>query len=252
MSRQIDDLCILNRDCLFRSFPRLGDRACAGNHPPRPYRIAIIGNGPVSDEDAALVANCDMYVRFNNWGSRACLQPHLKVVGGRCDVVFGNMDIHTTNQGASGVGVPRLAVQAIPYPHRYNDADMLASKWYPTAQLAMINPFWMRDLCYEMGLDSIGVKHPLPTVGITGMYAFWRMGFDTAHAHVEYRVAGFNWHYDRDRGTYDGLHPSVVDSPPKGRNHYYLLEARWCSEVLLGSKKWLFTSAATEALQNLL
>jgi hypothetical protein len=225
------DLHIFNRELLADRFGEVSE-------------VAVVGNGPVSPEDRMHVDSAGVVIRFNNWGSRRELREANSIVGGRCDVMFGNFDVHTTNQGKGGVGMPSMAVLAIPTPHRLADADRMMARWYGGSTFAMVNPFWCRDLCKVLGLESDGWKHPLPTVGLTALYHLYRMQMEDD---VDFFVCGFSWHVDPENGTVQDV------KPPHEKvgiwNHYYLREARWVQDHLWDREEWFFGSAPTRALR---
>lgn len=229
-------------EALIRVFPYLKGRY------PLVKTISIIGNGPVTPEDRVRVRDSQLVVRFNNWGSRKGLEETLSVVGGRCEVCFSNMDTHTTNQGVQDISEARMLVQAIPYPHRFLDADRLAERWYPKAFFCMINPFWVRDLCSLLGFGPHpGVTHPMPTAGMTGLYSFFRMKLPSTY---RFYASGFTWNRDPDTGLFDGIQPKLPEPPEwKPSNHYFLREARLVQSLLGDNPQWEFSSLAQEALQ---
>lgn len=207
--------------------------------------VAVVGNGPVDPMDRAVVEGADIVVRFNNWGSRSdgWCQDNLQQVGGRCDVVLGNFDVHTTNIGQRGITAPKIAVLAIPTPHSI-DRENHFQRFYPDAQAAMVNPFGVYDCCRELGLDSLGHEHPMPTVGMTGLYQLFHMKLSTV-----FFVTGFSWHYDWKEDTVQGF-DIAAETLPTHFNHFYLKELLWVSRNLLEHPSWSFGPIAEEALQR--
>lgn len=198
----IDNYEILNRRVFENTFSIYRRRS-----------IVFVGNGPTEEADKEIVERADTVVRFNNWGSRSGIMHN---VSRRCDMVFLNGDCHTTNINKDDVGDPLMAVMAISYPHHAQDGDRLLTRFYKNSVLAQINPFWLRDLCRMLGYKSDGTKHPLPTVGLTGMYMLSKLAPE-----ARFHVCGFSWHYDAETGKVQGHDPDIL---PSHFNHWYMRE----------------------------
>ncbi len=218
----------------------------------RDILIGLVGNGPVDRSDAAALDECDVIVRFNNWGSRSgeIKDKWLPIIGGRCDIALGNFDCHSTNIGRDGITAPKQAVLGIPYPHRWKDADTFYDRFYPEARPCMINPFWNRDLCAELGYENEGWKHPLPTVGLTAMYHLNRM-VQAGQLQAHFFVCGFTWHYNAEKDTIQDV-PITTGRLPGHFNHFYHKEAWWVSNRLYGNgSRWTFGAISCRPLNRL-
>lgn len=203
--------------------------------------IVFVGNGPTDAADQVHIDNADIVVRFNNWGSRNGLVHN---VSRRCDMVFLNGDCHTTNIGKEDVGAPKAAIMAIPYPHHAVDGDRLLSRFYPQALHAQVHPFWLRDLCKHLGYKSDGTKHPLPTVGLVGMYMLHKIVPD-----VNFYVCGFSWHFDPATDQIQ-KHSFDQDPLPTHFNHWYVRELVYICRRFYCVPHWRFSSIAVQALNR--
>lgn len=219
----IDNYEILNRRVFFQRFINVG-------------RIVFVGNGPTEAADQEAVEKADLVVRFNNWGSRNGLVHN---VPRRCDMVFLNGDCHTTNIHKEDVGDPGMAVMAIPYPHHATDGDKLLTTFYKNAVLTQVNPFWLRDLCNRLNYKSDGTKHPLPTVGLVGMYMLNKLVPD-AH----FYVCGFSWHYDPATNKVQGFDVNMPKLPTHF-NHWYVRELVYVARAF---SHWSFSAIPQQAI----
>lgn len=222
----IEDYEILNK----RSF-----NACF----PRASYITFVGNGPTDRADQKFIDAADIVVRFNNWGSRTELVHN---VSRRCDMVFLNGDCHTTNIGKDDVTDPKMAVMAIPYPHHAQDGDKLLGRFYKQAMWAQVNPFLLRDLCISLNYKSDGTKHPMPTVGLVGMYMLQKIV-----PQANFYVCGFSWHYDPATDRVQ-RHEINQDPLPTHFNHWYVRELVYVCRHFYCVPHWRFSSIAVQAL----
>jgi hypothetical protein len=136
-------------------------------------------------------------------------------------------------------------VIGIPAPFQIDTIPAKLDRWHADAAVAMVNPYWNRQLCQELSLDSLGHAHPLPTLGLTAIYHLSRMALPaTAY------VCGFDWHYDPAADTIQG---HAIDTPrlPAHFNHWYVREAVWVSRHLFGHRQWQFSQRATRTLERL-
>ncbi len=208
-----------------------------------PWSIAVVGNGPVEPEMLNIINSAEVVVRFNNWNTRTqCLTTTLPNSGRRGDLVFSHLDCQPSL--VLPWDRPKLMVMAIPAPFQIDRNPFYLEERYQKIPVSMVNPYLNRLLCLELGFDSGGWSHPLPTVGMTFLYHFWR--FNT---NAVVHVCGFDWHFDVHRGTYDGV---SVDSPRANpNNHSYLREARWVQKNLLNHPRWIFSARSERALRTL-
>ncbi|HEX4128589.1 MAG TPA: hypothetical protein VHZ24_01015, partial [Pirellulales bacterium] len=108
-------------------------------------------------------------VRFNNWATRSECREHTLPHGTlRCDVLVTHLDLHSATMGKRDVGRPRLVVIGIPAPFQIDTIPAKLDRWHADAAVAMVNPYWNRQPCQALSLDSLGHAHPLPTLGYDG------------------------------------------------------------------------------------
>lgn len=228
----ITDLCIWNPGVMRDLFGGMAPGQC----------VAVVGNGPMRHADAMQVEVADVVVRFNNWGSRRGLRE--RIVSGRCDILVGNFDCHTTNMGEGIIERPALAVLGIPFPHHASDAERLWGRFYPRAVWAMTNPWLVRSLTRELGYSGDGITHPMPTVGMTAIYHLYKMNLPP-----RVHVCGFDWHYDEITDTIDGV---AVDTEhlPQHFNHFYAKEVLWVARNCFRKPGWSFSNACSAVLER--
>ncbi len=216
------------------------------DHFPRARTVAIVGNGAVDAESTSHIEQADVVVRFNNWATRSfCVEHNLPHSTGRCDLLVTHCDLHSGNQGKGGIGRPSLVVIGIPAPFHIDVLPARIDKWYPDCRVAIVNPYWNRQLCQSLALKSEGWQHPLPTLGMTALYHLGRMELG-----YEYYVCGFDWHFDPERDT---IQEHAVDAQklPGHYNHWYVKEAVWIARSLWQRPKWSFSSRAARTLRRL-
>lgn len=212
-------------------------------------RIALVGNGPVEPEDRKRLDECNVVVRFNNWGSRKgdIVDKWLPILGGRCDIVVSNCDVYTMT-GRAGLERPKQFVLAIPYPHRWDSADRLIEQYHSRSNPFMVNPFWNRDLCAKLGYNNEGCFPPIPTVGLTAIYHLWRMTLIES-LDASFFVCGFTWQYDSSADEIQG-HDVDVTRLPEHFNHSYAREADWVANSIYGLNGWTFSDLAKWTLDR--
>lgn len=209
-------------------------------------KIAIVGNGPVEPESTAQIRESTLVVRFNNWATRAeCRAQTLPHATYRCDILVTHLDLHSKNQGEPGIDAPRLVVIGIPAPFQIDSIPAKLARWHPRTPVAMVNPYWNRQLCQALALDSLGFRHPLPTLGLTALYHLARMGLA-----AQFYVCGFDWHYDPAEDTIQG-HAIDASRLPSHFNHWYVREAVWVCRSLWRQAQWRFSSRAERTLARL-
>ncbi len=206
--------------------------------------IAVVGNGPLCRGDADRIAAADVVVRFNNWNRRADFSP--ETAGRRGEVLFTHGDLREAGP-ADGFAAPETVVLAIPAPFKIDRMRLLAETWWPESRLAMANPYLLREACIELGLDSEGWAHPMPTAGFSLLYHLWCFREGQRGGGGSVHVTGFDWHVDREEGTCERVRVGS-DEVPGHYNHSYLREAMWCAAHLLDRPGWEFSESAREAL----
>lgn len=211
----------------------------------RAQSVAVVGNGVVDQESESWINDADVVVRFNNWNSRdICKDVTLPNSGTRCEVVVSHLDCQPIL--THPWSLPRLLVLAIPAPFQIDRNPFYLEERYGKISVAMVNPYVNRLACLELGLNSSGWAHPLPTVGFTFLYHFWRFNLDYVRSIY---LCGFDWHYDIRTDTYQNV--SLVDQKATPNNHSYLREARWIQKNLLRDPRWIFSSRTYTALSRL-
>lgn len=199
--------------------------------------IAIVGNGPTENGDRQKINSADLVIRFNDWASR---DHHrlVKKTGNRCDFLFTTIDSFSRRGNQ-----PSKVIIGIPYPHHYNKVEYWLNKQYPNSQYIMVNPYLNFKLCKELNLNSIGWNHPLPTIGMTGI---WHINHFSLSANIY--ITGFSWLYDEKT---DSIQNQLIDSEilPQ-ENHIYIKEAFWISKKLFNNDKWTFSSIAKKTLNR--
>jgi hypothetical protein len=146
--------------------------------------------------------------------------------------------------GIGDIGRPKLVVIGIPAPFQIDRIPAKVDQWYRYASVAMVNPYWNRQLCRALSLASDGYRHPLPTLGMTAIYHLARMQLS-----AEFYVCGFDWHFDPVADTIQGC-PVTADRLPTHFNHWYVREAVWIARNLLPSDSWKFSQRATRTLDR--
>ena len=205
---------------------------------PSASSMAIVGNGPVDVSDTKIIDGSDVVVRFNDFDRRPGLcQEHRTP---RCDLLVTHFDCIP-----SPAQLPKGILHAIPPPFQLERNRKICASRYPHQRHAMVNPFEQQRLCRELGLDSDGYKHPLPTVGFTWLWHFHQLSIP-----MSIFLCGFTWHYDAASFTYDKF-KALADKLPPRLNHYYLKEAVWVQRNWLGGSNISFSSAAYDALSPL-
>ena len=200
----------------------------------RPYGarplVAIVGNAGVRPEDEEPLKRADCVVRFNNYATRANIiktpDPY------RCDVLFSTFDLH------SQVAKPRDVVIGIPYPFKAKEIFSKPKRWYPDARHWMVNPYHNMQLCEELGMESLGYAHPLPSIGLT---ALWHMRDYPA----DFYVCGFGWYFSE--GKFQGWDLQNKDYP-KTWNHWYPAEVEWILKNLFHKNNFIFSKECARIL----
>lgn len=229
----MDDLKVWNRSLMAEVFPDA-------------EKICIVGSGPVTPADRMWVDNADIVIRFNNWGSRSGLYDAQEAVGGACDLVVLNGDMHTTNIGTKDITMPKLAVLGIPFPHNYKNIPKTMEKFYPESHMAITNPYEIGNACENiLQMEGLGLKHPgIPTMGFVALYTLFKMDLP-----YSYYVTGFDWHYDVYSDTLDG-YPFTMP-PPTKLNHEYRREALWVYDEIYSLYNWRFSERCIEVFDRI-
>ncbi len=156
----------------------------------RAKTIAIVGNAGIEEEDNEKINAADCVIRFNNYATRGELQFTRDRF--RCDVLFSTFDLHSMGSE------PGHVVIGIPFPFK---ADAIADKltrWYPRSVPYMVNPYWVRQSCIDLGLQSMGDKHPMPSIGTTCLYHLLKIISNTPTFSPQVFVAGFALYSDHE------------------------------------------------------
>lgn len=194
--------------------------------------IAIIGNGGATPQDDEELDQADVVVRFNNFASRQGIKNTKDP--NRCDILFTHFDLHSHTCNPSDV------VIAIPYPFKIKQVIERSKKWYPNARLWMVNPYLNYQLCRELDLNSEGFKHPLPSLGMTGLYHMLEWP-------ARFYIGGFNWYFN------DGKiqnQPITMKSFPSNFNHFYVKEIHWAIQNAYGKLNIKFSDSCKQILNQ--
>lgn len=195
--------------------------------------IAVVGNAGVKPEDETIVNRSDVVVRFNNYSTRhGITQLQDKA---RCDILFSTFDLHSHD------AKPKDIVIGIPYPFKAAEIVDKPDKWYPNARHWMVNPYENLKLCQELGLNSEGYKHPLPSIGFT---ALWHM----RNWPFRFYVCGFSWYWNKETQLFQNHHLSNKNYP-KQWNHSYPKEVEWIMRNLWGKENFTFSSECCRLLR---
>lgn len=194
-------------------------------------KIAIIGNAGITDEDQEAIDEANIVIRFNNFATRENIR-HSKNPY-RCDILFTTFDLHSRNAKIKDV------VVGIPYPFKHARIIEKFPQWYPTARQWMVNPYENYRLCQELGLDSDGYAHPLPSLGFT---ALWHLqDFDAS-----IYIGGFEWYVNTDEKLIQKR--KITDPLPTHFNHYYLKEVQWILKNLRPKLNVKFSARCNQIL----
>lgn len=201
--------------------------------------IAIVGNAGIEQQDNALINEADLVIRFNNYATRADIQYTKDRM--RCDMLFTTFDLHSDGANPSSV------VIGIPYPFKQVDVKRKIQKWYPNSLAYMVNPYLNADLCAEIGLNSDGYKHPLPSIGLTCLWHLKRLIDNTVNYNPSIFIAGFKWYADPEKLE---IQNRKVNAPKPGHfNHYYKDEMQWVIRNLIHQDKYLFSPSCMKILR---
>lgn len=201
-------------------------------------RIAIIGNAGVDAYDNKWVHESDCVIRFNNFATRQDIT-HLQRRK-RCDILFTHLDLHS--QGVE----PTDVVIGIPFPFKPDNIIKNLDKWYPDSNIHMVNPYWNYMMCQELGIESEGWKHPLPSLGTTCLWHLKRMGINI---NFDIYVCGFNWYFDHSTNKMQN-YPLNHQPRPKHFNHDYWIESSWIVNNLLPHEGWHFSPSCLAVLNK--
>lgn len=179
-------------------------------------RIAVVGNGGLSQEDVAELNTYDQHkdvvIRFNNFNARHGIT--FTKNPDHCDILFTTFDLATP-----GV-CPDDVVIGIPFPFHQERIRDISSRWYPKSQMHMVNPYMNAEMCDELRCGTDGTKHPFPSIGFTCLWHLHQMGIS------DFKLFGFNWYSDLKNETIQG-HKMGQKVYPKNWNHNYPKELEW-------------------------
>ncbi len=200
----------------------------------RPYGmcplVAIVGNAGIRPEDEEPLKRADCVVRFNNYATRAGIIKTSNPF--RCDILFSTFDLHSN--GAK----PKDVVIGIPYPFKAKEIYTKPARWYPDSRHWMVNPYHNMMLCEELGLNSLGHTHPLPSIGFT---ALWHL----QNYPADFYVTGFNWYNEGNK--FQGWDLKNTNYP-KTWNHNYCKEVQWTIKNLFHKNNFIFSKECARIL----
>ncbi len=195
--------------------------------------VVVIGNSGVSKADQSVIDVADVVVRFNNYATRDGVQKTEDPF--RCDILFSTFDLHSAGSR------PRDVVIGIPYPFKAKEIYNKPFRWYNKANHWMVNPYLNMQCCMDLGLDSLGYAHPLPSIGFT---ALWHIRNWTA----QFYICGFNW-YQTGPGRFQN-HDIRNTNYPTIWNHNYNLEVKWILANLYKKNNIMFSSECKKILDT--
>ena len=199
--------------------------------------VAIVGNGVVEEDSTPIILGSKVVVRFNDYNRRRTYRSESTK---RCDVLCTHYDAHPF-AGENGFDIPKSVVIIIPAPFKTDRISEYSDRWYADQDLYMVNPYLNRMLCVELGLNSDGCRHPLPTAGMTALYHLSNLG-------GKFYIAGFDWHVDFDNETID-RRPIELEKRQHNWNHFYASEARWVHKNLFGRDNIYFSERSRRAME---
>lgn len=203
-------------------------------HRMRPV-VAIVGNAGVSPLDNELIQDSDCVIRFNNYATRAGIQ-HTEVVN-QCDILFTTFDLH------SHTAKPKDVVIGIPFPFKPKEIIIKAERWYQKSQLWMVNPYTNLQMLLDLKVkDSLGFKHPFPSIGTT---ALWHLKDWDA----DFYVMGFGWYYDPNTRRFQNWDLRNKNYPTTW-NHNYPVEVEWALRTLMPKDNFIFSVDCTNILNE--
>lgn len=194
--------------------------------------LAIVGNGGISLQDEERINSSDCIVRFNNYATREKISKTTDPF--KCDILFSTFDLHSKGSN------PRDVVIGIPYPFKAKEIQSKPARWYPNSHHWMVNPYHNMNLCEDLGLNSLGFAHPLPSLGLTALYHLSKMQCNMF-------IAGFQWYYDEQTGLFQNHHLSNKKYPGHW-NHSYPKEIGWILDNLYGKVNVNFSKSCTRLL----
>lgn len=191
-----------------------------------PSSIAIVGNSGISKEDQSVIDSCDIIVRFNNYATRKNINHTANPY--QCDILFSTFDTHSQDAN------PKDVVIGIPFPFKAKEIYSKPMKWYPRSRHWMVDPYKNMRMCKDLGIDSLGSSHPLPSLGFT---AFWHL----KDWPIKIHVCGFSWFCDIDTKIIQGLSIHSKENK-KNWNHNYRQEAIWIIRNLIKKDNFIFSA----------
>lgn len=202
--------------------------------------IAVVGNAGINYEDNQYINQADVVVRFNNYATRKDIQYTNDRF--RCDVLFSTFDLHSAESD------PRVVVIGIPYPFNLQHIPRKLNKWYPKSVPYMVNPYLNAQICAELGLESDGYKHPLPSIGFTALWNIHNVLKTVINYNPVIYVAGFRWYSDPSKLTIQDRHVHL----PKAShfNHHYREEMQWIIRHLLHDTHYFFSKECRSILET--
>lgn len=195
--------------------------------------VAVIGNGGVSPSDQSVIDVADCVVRFNNYATREKIEKTQDPY--KCDILFSTLDLHS--QGCK----PKDVVIGIPYPFKAKEISQKMPRWYGKSNHWMVNPYLNMQCCMDLGFDSVGYAHPLPSIGFT---ALWHMHNWTA----QFYIAGFNWYFD-GHSKFQNWDLKNKDYP-KCWGHNYPKEIEWILTNLFKKNNIMFSPECLRILDT--
>lgn len=220
-NKLIDNLAILRSDLLLKR------------------KVCIVGNGGVTIEDEKKIEEADIVIRFNNYATRKGIT---QARNQRCHMLWTTFDLHSLNIA------PRYVVAGIPFPFHAEHIISRCHRWYPDADMMMVNPYWNFMMCKELEIkqddDHLGWRHPFPSLGFTCLWHLNRMGvFESSKVYI----CGFNWYFDWSTKLCQGRELTKKDDPAH-YNHNYAKEIEWIVKNLLHKMNINYSNSCKQIL----
>jgi hypothetical protein len=208
-------------------------------------KIAVVGNGGLSDEDQETIANADCVIRFNNYATREGIDYSSDRF--KCDMLWTTGDLHS--QGSD----PRAVCLGIPFPFKCQSMPARIKKWYPKSTALMVNPYWNLQMNMELKTGTEGFTHPFPSIGFTCLWHLKTIFDKVPTFQAQIFIAGFNWYSQQEGKTIQGVIPSRdYDPKKKGHfNHHYVLEAIWMIDNLMSHPSFGFSESCWRILKTI-
>ena len=194
--------------------------------------VCIVGNAGVSSEDNDLIVDSDCVIRFNNYATRENISYTNERF--KCDILFSTFDLHSNGSK------PKDVVIGIPFPFKAKEIANKPQRWYPNSDVWMVNPYENIQMCMDLNVESLGFKHPFPSIGTS---ALWHM----KEWDAIFYICGFSWYYDSKNHKFQGWDLKNKEYP-KIWNHNYPLEIEWIIKNIHKKDNFIFSKSCEKII----